>query len=345
MPLSLTPERATAVTPLPKFVQIEPVGQCNLRCRMCPIQFRPDGGPGKPPAFMPYDVYCRLVDQFSGMTELQLQGMGEPMLHPRFFDMVSYAAARGVAVSTNSNLTVLSERRAEECVRSGLAQLHVSLDAPTAESYEYIRVRSRFGRVLQNLRRLVDARARLCAQRPEIHLVTVAMRRNVHELAGLVRLACELGVFSVSVQHLCHDFTEDTLPERYRSMREFVESETLVHEDPARVERCFGEARETARELNVALRLPNLGPRRHAPSASGRSRCDWPWRGAYVSYAGDAMPCCMVATPDRVNFGNMREDGVEAVWNNAAYNAFRERLDHGPPPGVCAGCAVYAGTF
>jgi MoaA/NifB/PqqE/SkfB family radical SAM enzyme len=24
--------------PLPKFLQIEPVGQCNLRCRMCPIQ-------------------------------------------------------------------------------------------------------------------------------------------------------------------------------------------------------------------------------------------------------------------------------------------------------------------
>jgi MoaA/NifB/PqqE/SkfB family radical SAM enzyme len=107
-----------------------PVGQCNLRCRMCPIQFRSDGGPGHPPAFMPYEVFCGLIDQFDGVSELQLQGMGEPMLHPRFFDMVAYAAARGIAVSTNTNLTVLSERRADACIRSGLRRMQVSLDAP-----------------------------------------------------------------------------------------------------------------------------------------------------------------------------------------------------------------------
>ena len=339
------PESAVLATPLPRFVQIEPVGQCNLRCRMCPIQFRPDGGPGRPPAFMPYEAFCSLVDQFAGMTELQLQGMGEPMLHPRFFDMISYASARGISVSTNTNLTVLSERRAEECVRSGLARLHVSLDAPSAASYEYIRVRARFDRVLRNLRRLIAARTRLGARLPDIRLVTVVMRRNLHELSGLVALAHGLGITNVSVQHLCHDFTESTLPERYQSMREFVESETLAREDPDRIERHFTEARQAAGALGVTLRLPNLKKAPHAPSVSGRDRCDWPWRGAYVSFEGNAMPCCMVATPDRINFGNMRFEGVEAVWNNAAYQAFRDRLERGPPPGVCEGCAIYAGRF
>lgn len=346
MTASFTTDRAIPVTPLPRFVQIEPVGQCNLRCRMCPIQFRPDGGPGRPPAFMPYEAYCALIDQFVGMTELQLQGMGEPMLHPRFFDMVAYAAARGISVSTNTNLTVLSERRAEECIRSGLARVHVSLDAPTAGSYEYIRVRAHFDRVLRNLRRLLAARTRLGASGPDIQLVTVVMRRNLRELSGLVRLAHDLGIATVSVQHLCHDFSESTLPERYRSMREFVESETLDGEDPGRVETHFQEARQAAEALGVALRLPNLKARAHAPAVSGsRRRCDWPWRGAYVSFEGNAMPCCMVATPDRINFGNMRFEGVEAVWNNAAYQAFRASLEHGPPPGVCAGCAIYAGKF
>src|SRR5947207_2867154 len=100
---------------LPRFVQIEPVGQCNLRCRMCPIQFRPDGTPNHPPAFMEYETFCRLLDQFPNLSELHLQGMGEPLMHPRFFDMVRYAVTRAVQVSTNTNLTLLSERRAEEC--------------------------------------------------------------------------------------------------------------------------------------------------------------------------------------------------------------------------------------
>ena len=74
---------------LPTFLQVEPVGQCNLRCQMCPIQFRQDGPPHGPPAFMEFDVFTRLLDQFPGLEELQLQGLGEPMMHPRFFDMVA----------------------------------------------------------------------------------------------------------------------------------------------------------------------------------------------------------------------------------------------------------------
>jgi MoaA/NifB/PqqE/SkfB family radical SAM enzyme len=146
--------QATAV-PLPSFVQIEPVGQCNLRCQMCPIQFRTDGPPNGPPAFMPFDTFTRLVDQFPAMAELQLQGLGEPMMHPHFFDMVRYAAARGIEVSTNSNLTLLTPARAERLIQSGLSRLHVSIDGATPETYERIRVRSRWQKVVDNLEGLI----------------------------------------------------------------------------------------------------------------------------------------------------------------------------------------------
>lgn len=78
---------------LPRFVQIEPVGLCNLRCRMCPIQFRLDANDGSA-ALMDYDTFCRLVDRFPQLDQLHLQGLGEPLLHPYFFDMVRYAARR-----------------------------------------------------------------------------------------------------------------------------------------------------------------------------------------------------------------------------------------------------------
>lgn len=334
---------------LPQFVQIEPVGQCNLACKMCPVTFREEPGiagePVRPPAFMSYEVFCRLIDQFPGMSELHLQGLGEPLLHPRFFDMVGYAAAKGVAVTTNSNLTALSERRAEECVRSGLARLHVSLDAAEAQAYEYIRVGARFSKVLRNLGWLNEAKARLRAERPEIRLVAVAMRRNLEQLPALVRLAHAYQVHSLSVQHLAHDFSEASLPPKYQPMRRFVDEETLATEDPARVQHWFEAARAAAAALGVQLRLPNAGPQPRRAGARGRERCDWPWRGAYIAYSGEAMPCCMVATPDRKNFGSMARDGVEAIWNNAGYHEFRAQLDSDDPPEVCRGCAVYQGKF
>lgn len=332
-------------TPLPSFLQLEPVGQCNLRCRMCPVQFRQDGLPGGRPSFLPFATFCTLLDQFEGLKELHLQGLGEPMMHPQFFDMVRHAAARGIEVSTNSNMTVLSERRAAECVASGLRRVHASVDGASAPTYEFIRVRARFERVVRNIRRLAAAREAAGSTQPEIRLVAVVMRRNLDELPALVTLAHELGSRHVSVQRLCHDFSESSLPPQYRPMREFVEAQTLLNEEPARVKQMFEAARARADALGVELRLPRLSPKVHAPGTRGRERCDWPWRGAYLSYSGEAMPCCMVSTPDRVSLGNMAREGVASVWTGAAYAAFRRALDAGPPPEVCRGCSLYHGTF
>ena len=288
---------------------------------------------------MSFEAFCRVLEQFPAVRHLQLQGMGEPLLHPRFLDMVRHAAARGIEVTTNTNLTALSPRRADELVTSGLAKLHISIDAADAAVYEYIRVGSRLSRVLRNLALVQAAKNRLRAERPEIVLVAVAMRRNLEELPRLVRLAADYGVPAMSVQHLAHDFIEEALPAQYRVMRTFVEDETLMNEDPARVERWFDEARAVAKELGVDLRLPNLRPK------STRRGCDWPWRGAYLAYSGEAMPCCMVATPDRASFGNMAKEGVVKVWNNEAYNQFRSRLASDDPPDICKGCALYHGHF
>lgn len=330
---------------LPRFVQIEPVGQCNLRCQMCPVVYREDGPPYGPPAFMSFETFTRLIDQFTGVEELQLQGLGEPMMHPRFFEMVAHAAGRGIEVSTNSNMTLLPPAKAETCVRSGLARLHVSIDGARPETFERIRRRAHLDRVLRNVRGLLDARDRLGRATPRLHLVTVLMRQNLEELPEIVALAASLQVEEMFVQHLAHDFGEETMPTRYRPMREFVEGQSLLHEAPERIEACFRAAREAADACGIRLRLPRTRPRPHPPGTRGRARCDWPWRGAYVSYQGLAMPCCMVATPDRAQFGDMAKDGVLPVWHSPGYAEFRRRLDSDEPPAICRSCSLYSGTF
>lgn len=330
---------------LPRYLQVEPVGQCNLRCRMCPIQFRQDGPPYGPPAFMDFGLFTRLLDQLPELEELHLQGLGEPMMHPRFFDMVEAGVQRGVRVTTNSNLTLLTDKRAVRCVESGLAVLHGSIDGVTPETYEWVRVRSHFDRVVGNLQRLRATRDALAATTPRLHLVMVLMRRNLDELPTLVRAAADWGADELFAQHLCHDFTEDALPAQYRPMREFVEAQTLLQADDAWVSDVFDEAREAAAATGIRLRLPHVRPKPYAADTPGRERCDWPWRGGYVSYQGYAMPCCMISTPDRMHMGSVTEMPFERVWNGEAYQSFRSALDSGTPPDICAACSLYRGTF
>jgi MoaA/NifB/PqqE/SkfB family radical SAM enzyme len=332
---------------LPRFAQIEPVGECNLACRMCPIQYRSDGRPHGPPAFMAFATFAALLDELAPtVRELHLQGLGEPLLHPDFVRMVRHAAARGLKVSTNTNLTLLTEARAQALAQSGIDTIHVSLDGASAPVYESIRAGASFAKVRRNLGRLARACA-ACDPGPKIRLVTVVMRRNLDELADIVRVAFDAGVPGVFVQHLCHDYGEATLPPAYHAMRDFFASETLEGESPERVRAHFDRARATARILGVELRLPGLdrAPRGRADAHSDGPRCDWPWRGTYLSYRGDAMPCCMVSTPDRISLGNMARDGVAATWHGEAYRAFRTALASDTPPAVCASCSLYHGRF
>ncbi len=330
---------------LPTSLQIEPVGQCNLRCEMCPIQFRRDGPPNGPLAFMLWDTFTSLLSGFPDLERLHLQGLGEPMMHPRFFDMVRYASDRGVQVTTNTNLSLLNAERAARLIDSGLKTVFFSIDGSTPETYERIRKRAHFDRVVGNVERLLDVRARMGSATPSLRIVMVIMRQNLHELPDLVEMAHGWSAEEMFVQHLSHDFGEPTLPDEYKPMREYIGRESLAHEDPARIERYFGKARELAQSLGLKLRLPRTTPKRYAEGTPGRERCDWPWTGAYISYEGYMMPCCMVATPDRINFGKVTDHTLLSVWNGPEYNAFRDQLDSQSPPDICKSCSLYWGMF
>ena len=228
---------------------------------------------------------------------------------------------------------------------AGSTVLHASLDAAGKSAFEAIRVRANFDKILCNLESFRDVRRSMKAEKPILHIVCVAMRRNLTELPELVRLASRLDAEELFVQQLCHDFGESSLPAQYAEMRQFVEKETLLNEDVSRVEEFFEEARRVAEECGLRLRLPRVRPAQHPAGTPGRERCSWPWSGAYISYQGYMMPCCMVATPDRANFGNVVEGGVKGTWNDPSFDEFRTRLESDNPPEICRSCSVYLRTF
>ncbi|MBK1689606.1 radical SAM protein [Rubrivivax gelatinosus] len=329
---------AAAAPPLPRFAQIEPVGRCNLACRMCTVNHRGDAV-----AELPLARYLAWLDELPQLEELHLQGLGEPMLHPCFFEMVEIAAARGIRVSANTNLTLLTPERARRCAASGLAQLSVSLDGASAEVYEGVRRGASFAKVLRNLDRLVAARD-AAGGRPELRGVMVLMRANLHELPALVRLLHERGVHELLLQRLSSDLEHPGLPARYVPIREVVRAEELAPPDLARAAQVFDRARRLAGELGFVLHLPRLAPPQ-APTSTPAGGCRWPSEQLYLSAAGEMLPCCMVATADRASFGPVGEGALTPVWRGDAAQAFRTALASPRPPAVCRSCALYEGRF
>jgi radical SAM protein with 4Fe4S-binding SPASM domain len=288
-------------------------------------------GPAKAPALMSFEAFCALLAEQPGLKELQLQGAGEPLAHPRFFDMVAYAATRGIEVMTTTTLLTISDARIEECVASGVRRVDVAPGASDPTDCDYLRPGSKLRRALRNAQRLDEAKKRQGAKHPQIRIVLMLLRRNLSQLRELVRLAGEHGADSIVFQHLWHDVG---------ATRRFVEAESLLKSDASQLEWYFSEAQTLADELGITLSLPRA---RRADAAAPRVRCDRPWRGIHVGASGEALPCARLKTPQRLNLGNMRLGGVVRVWNSEAYREFRERLASDDPPDICRRCAVYEG--
>src|SRR5512138_934730 len=239
------------VPALPRFAQIEPIGRCNLACRMCGVHDR-----GDEVGSLSLQRLRELLDAMPQLEQLHLQGLGEPMLHPDFFAMVELAASRGLRVSANTNLTLLTEARAERCVRCGLAALSVSIDGASAPVYEAIRRKASFAKVLRNLRRLTLARDR-AGSALAIRGVMVLMRGNLHELPALVRLLHGHGVDELLVQRLANNPRGGEAPQRgaareegrrYVAIVNYVDDAELRSDDMAHAAHVFDDARSIAAE-------------------------------------------------------------------------------------------------
>jgi len=283
---------------LPSTAQLEPVG------------------PQSAPMLMSFAAFRDLLAAQPGLQELQLQGAGDPLAHPRFFDMVAYAAARGLEVTTTSPLLRLSDTRLEECLASGLARLDV---APT--DWDYLGRGSKLRRALANLRRLALARR---DRKPQLRVILMLQRRHLEALPELVRLVRAHGADALVFQHLWHDVSP---------ARRFVEAQSLVNQE---CEPHFAKARAAAQEVGLELALPRA--RSHA------GPCEQPWRRIHIGASADALPCAKLKTAQRLTLGNARRAGVAAVWNGEAFREFRRRLASGDLPPVCRRCGIYSTT-
>lgn len=330
--------------PLPRELQVEVTGACNLACTMCLVRYRPKIG--RRSGAMCFHTFREIVDALPELDKLTLQGLGEPLLAPDLLQMVEYAAARGVRVGFNTNGTFLTPAVSERLIGAELDWLHVSLDGATAETYESIRDGGDFGLVTANLRALVEARRSLASTKPFVQLVFVAMRRNLHELPALVRLAADWGVDAVWVQNLSHSFGDTDPSGSYSEIRTFAEREALWRAPDGRMERVFRDAAAVAGELGVELRLPRLAQPASSSRAAGTAGCHWPFESAYVTHDGKVQPCCMVMGADRAVLGRVGEASFGEVWRGDAYRRFRSALlTEDQPPDVCAGCSLYRRVF
>lgn len=171
----------------PAMVVVEITNICNSACIHCPYTLI-SRQPGYRPRHMSWELYQRIVDEVSlhpGVL-FRLLCDGEPTLHPRFLDMLSYAKDKEVApLNFITNGTRLSKELAEKILDLGVDVVEVSLDALNKSTYQKIRVGCDFELVTANLRRLIEMRDQKGA-RTKIFVSIIDQKESEGELQAFV---------------------------------------------------------------------------------------------------------------------------------------------------------------
>jgi MoaA/NifB/PqqE/SkfB family radical SAM enzyme len=111
---------------------------------------------------MEWDLYTAIIDEVAPFAEaVVLHSWGEPLLHPRIIEMITYAKERHLRVETSTNATILTEEVSRKLLQSGLDLIYLSMDGLTKETYEKVRVKGKFEEVLANIERFLDLRHEL----------------------------------------------------------------------------------------------------------------------------------------------------------------------------------------
>jgi len=253
--------------------------------------------------------------------------------------MIRYLKDRGTYVLFNTNGTLLTPRKGQELIDSGLDELRVSLDAAEPVAFKEVRGRDMFNRIVRNVTAFRAAQVKLGAELPRVSLWLTGLKETVGQLCDFVRIARDMNVGEVYLQRLVY-FPEGQGLARHES--------ALFAGGEDEEGRLVREAEELAREFGIAFNASGATDPAASitPGEDGQpwSLCRRPWTLMYVTAHGRVLPCCIAPFSmrgyDSFTLGDATQQSLRQIWNGPGYRKFREALLSEEPPGACAGCGV-----
>src|ERR1700687_3045627 len=302
---------------------------------------------------MPLEVFEKIAaDLFPRAWRVALGCAAEPMIHPRFREIVSIAGRYGVPdLWFPTNLLALTEATAQTLIASGVTTVAASIDGMTKETYEKIRVPAKWERLMACLELLRSVKESVRAKRPRLRIIFTWMKSNRRDLAALPEFAAAHGAKEIDVRFVSPTSGVDVAPE------------LLSDEDPRHLNQELAAAARDAVRRGLKLAsypefekleelsrrfLPRLKRRIWRLRAGmdraeylryawyqGLNGCAYPDRN-YVIRPNGAVNPCIYWEGDPIGF--YPADGLDRISKGSALKRIRDGLRSGNPVGTCVSC-------
>lgn len=301
----------------PAVVVFDLTRRCNNVCLGCfshCIQGR-EPSPGDQTI---QDVPLPFVQEISrelaqlGTGEIVLLGEGEPLLHPRYFEIVSIFKAAGLKTRTITNGILVDDTAARRLVETAQAMVSVTFWAVNAKEHKEWHPGIPLTALQQRRRGLeLVARAKEAAKStlPRVSLIFPLHRANYENIEERISLALSSGCQDVEFQF-------------FRDWGGRFEAYSLSRKDSRQLREPLLRAKERLESAGISHNIRSyLNRLRYGSEALQRTACYVGWYHSTIKVDGSVFACphCSLV------LGNACETRFSEIWNSAAYRTFRRR--------------------
>lgn len=293
----------------PKTLILSLTTKCNLDCMICERQNFHGAGED-----LKFENLYKLKNAIKYAEAIDLTGMGEPYLYPKFDKVLEYVYSlnpNNNLIQITTNGTVLSAARARE-LNGRLRRCIISLNSPDPVSYRRY-MNYDFSKTVARIAEFVSALDE--DERGKVFLHFVAHSKNLDEIPDFVRLAGDLGIRNAGFYHF----------QIYR--KEHIDY-TLLN---ARAEynAALDKAESVGRGIGVFVECRRFFEEQ--PKPVDPDNCETPFNETIIGINGGVAICCYCGS---LTLGNAFETSFESVWFGEKYIKLRKKryLD------VCQSC-------
>jgi MoaA/NifB/PqqE/SkfB family radical SAM enzyme len=174
-------------------IDIEPTNRCNAKCHFCPRDQTPHQGLMSPEVFSQslrraVEYRDLALEKMGHDANVNLCGLGEPLLNRHTPDFVRQARDVGFEVAMSSNAALLNEQRGRELLDAGLQTILINVGAEGGE-YESV-YQLPFDKTRDNVARFVEMAEPECS----VQVVLVNYRQDLAYTRKMERYWRQYGV-------------------------------------------------------------------------------------------------------------------------------------------------------
>lgn len=173
------------LSPFPLHLDLDVTNACNLRCKMCARTIMIEKGNMPDIGFMDFDFVKHLIDEGAseGLASIKFSFQGEPLLHPKIVEIVTYAKKAGIIdTMINTNGMLLTSEMSKALLDGGLDNIFFSIDSAYKEIYETIRPGADYDKVVENILTFIRLRNLKEKNAVQVGVNMVVMEENKDEV-------------------------------------------------------------------------------------------------------------------------------------------------------------------